>query len=197
MNFGEYSCIIDDPYLIEQMLAAENKQDFLSNIFSIAELNWQIDFYPNGNKEYNLGSFMVYLKLLSFRKSWKEIIVCRRISCPEAASSSTSIVSYTQNKSNGWDQNTLKLSELIELQPKKILFDINIRILKIIDIDNKIIFQDDQIGVSDSSKITDDENNTFQWKINRDLLMTMQSIYPSKCFESEIFQNQWCLRYAV
>ena len=197
LNYGSYSCIIDDPKLISTMLEANNKQDFISNKFEIAKLKWQINLYPNGNKASNSGSFMVYLKLLSLPKQWREIIVCRRIYCPEIDSSGTAIVSYTKNKSNSWDQGTLKLKELKDLQPQKLIFNINIRILKIINIDGQCIFQDDQIGASinDNDNKNDQSLQRFEWKINQSLINKMQTSYPSKCFESPIFQNQWCLRY--
>ena len=191
-NFGEYSCIIQDSKYIEQMISAKNKQDFITNRFKIAELDWQIIFYPNGSKQNNTGSFMVYLKLLSLPKSWKNIIVCRRISCTEFESSAPAVVEYTKNKSNGWDKGTLKLSELQEMQPQKLIFKIYIRILKINSIDNEILFQDDHIG---ASKLT--EAQSFQWKIDQNLMHKMQTSYYSKCFESPIFQNQWCLRYVL
>ncbi len=94
----------------------------------MCSLDWCIDVYPNGNRDDNVGSFNVYLKLLSSRN---KIIVCRRIYCKELHSSCTYITSYKKDKSNGWSSSTLSLNEVINSNMEEISFIIEIRILRI------------------------------------------------------------------
>eukprot|EP01083_Nonionella_stella_P055343 146000_1 len=98
---GEYSWIIKGDVLT-QILGAKNEQKFTSETFTMASLNWCMDTYPNGHKDNNIGSFKVFLKLLSLPPKGTKVIVCRRIYCQETESSYTCMTSYDKYGYWGW-----------------------------------------------------------------------------------------------
>eukprot|EP01084_Bolivina_argentea_P307855 532180_1 len=109
---GEYSWVIKGN-LLTNMLTAENKKKFQSSPFKMCGLRWCIDLYPNDKANDCVGSFGVYLKLLSLPQNANKIIICRRIHCKESQSSHTDIKSYKKDFSNGWTDYTLSLNEII------------------------------------------------------------------------------------
>eukprot|EP01084_Bolivina_argentea_P141528 248684_1 len=98
---------------LSKMKKAKNKDQFVSDTFEMACMNWCIKVYPNGNKDNNVGAFKVYLQLLSSPpQNGTKIIVFRRIYCKEYYSSFSWIETYKTKKSNGWPDYTLSLNEI-------------------------------------------------------------------------------------
>eukprot|EP01084_Bolivina_argentea_P036087 66793_1 len=80
---GEYVWQINGKQLLE-MKQAKNKDEFVSDTFEMASMNWCIQVWPNGCSDNNVGSFDVFLKLLSSPpQNGTKIIVFRRIYCKE------------------------------------------------------------------------------------------------------------------
>eukprot|EP01084_Bolivina_argentea_P295947 509630_1 len=127
------------------MKQAKNKDEFVSDTFEMASMNWCIQVYPNGNRDNNIGSFNVYLKLLSSPpQKGTKIIIFRRIYCKEYHSSYSAIISYKKDRSNGWPYYTLSLTEIKNSKLNTLTFIINIQILRIIKelyFGNKIMYQ--------------------------------------------------------
>eukprot|EP01084_Bolivina_argentea_P036088 66794_1 len=99
---GEYIWNIKGKQLSE-MKQAKNKDEFVSDTFEMASMNWCINLYSNGDIDNNIGSFCVFLKLLSSPpQNGTKIIVFRRIYCKEYYSSYSSIGSYKKNEGYGW-----------------------------------------------------------------------------------------------
>eukprot|EP01084_Bolivina_argentea_P141527 248683_1 len=98
---------------LSKMKQAKNKDVFVSDTFEMVSMNWCINVYSNGNRDNNIGSFKVYLKLLSSPpQNGTKIIVFRRIYCKEYYSSFSWIETYKTKKSNGWPDYTLSLNEI-------------------------------------------------------------------------------------
>eukprot|EP01084_Bolivina_argentea_P295945 509624_1 len=127
------------------MKQAKNKDQFLSDTFEIGLMNWCIYVYPNGNRDNNIGSFNVYLKLLSSPpQKGTKIIIFQRIYCEEYHSSDSEITSYEKDERNGWGDHTLPLNEIKNSKLNTLTFIINIQILRIIKelyFGNKIMYQ--------------------------------------------------------
>eukprot|EP01084_Bolivina_argentea_P257586 434014_1 len=95
---GKYSWVIKGN-LLTKMINAENGKEFQSSAFKMCGLRWCIVVYPNGGANDCVGSFNVWLKLLSLPQNGNKIIVCRRIYCKESQSSNTYISSYKKDSS--------------------------------------------------------------------------------------------------
>eukprot|EP01084_Bolivina_argentea_P206926 353162_1 len=98
---GEYTWNIKGKQLLE-MKQAKNKDEFVSDTFEMASMNWCVEVNPNGYSDNNVGAFDVWLKLLSSPpQNGTKIIVFRRIYCKEYYSSFSSIRSYKKDESKG------------------------------------------------------------------------------------------------
>ena len=69
--------------LLHKMKNANRKQKFASHAFKIAELNWLLEAYPNGDKDADQGFFKIYVKLLPLPTDWNHIMARQRIQCTE------------------------------------------------------------------------------------------------------------------
>eukprot|EP01084_Bolivina_argentea_P139280 245030_1 len=79
MYEGEYIWKIKGSKLSE-MKKAKNKDEFVSDIFEMGCMNWCIEVCPNGESDDNIGSFDVYVKLLSSPpQNGTKIIIFKRI----------------------------------------------------------------------------------------------------------------------
>eukprot|EP01084_Bolivina_argentea_P166067 288412_1 len=92
---------IHNPKLLNKIIDAKNKEMFVSDVFSLADLYWQIEIhaYPNGWEKDRMGSFDVFIKLLSLPASLQSVIINRTIQCPQTQSSCTSISTYVFQQS--------------------------------------------------------------------------------------------------
>eukprot|EP01084_Bolivina_argentea_P279610 478041_1 len=97
-------------------------------------MNWCIEVYPNGNRDNNVGSFNVFLKLLSSpSQNGTKTIVFQRIYCKEYHSSYSGISPYEKDDSYGWGDYSLSLNEIQNSKLNTLTVIINIQILKIIN----------------------------------------------------------------
>eukprot|EP01084_Bolivina_argentea_P025922 48192_1 len=94
---GTYTWNINDRKLLNKIVNAKNGERFYSDVFAIGELNWKIQINPNGWQKERMGSFDVYVKLLSLPTSWESVIINRIIQCPQTESSQTSISTYNKS----------------------------------------------------------------------------------------------------
>merc|ERR1719474_201464 len=100
MDSGEYTWDVDKQTL-QRMKKSANKTKFPSPTFKIAGLSWQIGCYPNGNKEANIGSFMVFVKSVSMPDHWKHIECCVQIHCNETMTGHQLYYQYHKGRSLG------------------------------------------------------------------------------------------------
>eukprot|EP01084_Bolivina_argentea_P255037 428877_1 len=77
LNGGTYTWRITDAQMIKSMLNAENMQVFESKIFEIANLKWQLLFYPNGCKPKFRGKLSVQLKPIGIPQMISKIVFFR------------------------------------------------------------------------------------------------------------------------
>ena len=188
--YGEYAWDLnEDNGLLKKFIECECKESLTGDTFKIGKLPFALEAYPNGDDDRNNGSFMLYLTLLSTPDQYKQIIFNLRLFCKETHSSFTSIAIFTsQRNSAGWSQDTVKLTEIKEINDlNQLSIGCNINILKIIDIDNNIIYK-----YKNPSQIT--SPITFTWNIDENLMNQFKNCRVGRSFESEIFDKMWCLR---
>eukprot|EP01083_Nonionella_stella_P163825 540483_1 len=83
MDSGTYTWHIDKPSLVRRILSAKWKDEFTSDVFQSATLNWNIELCPNGYSQKGKGLCCVYVRLLGMPSSWKSIFFQLRIECPQ------------------------------------------------------------------------------------------------------------------
>eukprot|EP01084_Bolivina_argentea_P255036 428876_1 len=87
LNGGTYTWRITDPKMVKSMLNAGNMQVFESKIFEIANLKWQLLFYPNGHELKHKGLFCVRLKPICVPQMISKIVFFRNIRILETGTS--------------------------------------------------------------------------------------------------------------
>eukprot|EP01084_Bolivina_argentea_P305641 528019_1 len=91
---GQYTWEIKGNKL-SKMMKAESGEVFESDTFEMASMNWCIKVAPNGDTDDSVGSFGVFLKLLSSPpQNGTKIKIFKRIHCKEYHSSHSIISSY-------------------------------------------------------------------------------------------------------
>ena len=137
MTFGSYKWEINDYDIIKSFYKSfKNGNKYESNIFEIGKLNWRIEAYPNGYHKDSVGSFKLYVKLLSLPPKWNNVIVCRTTQCLQSMSKVTNICMYKKDESYGWTTGSLLLKEIKEQKYKTLTFIVTMRILQINLIDD-------------------------------------------------------------
>ena len=112
MDNGKYLFRIDDD-LLDQMQQAARKQKLTSKTINVCEIDWVMEFYPNGTSDNNAGNFGVYLTLSSFPEKWSSITLSYNIKCNGTLSSFSHYTKLTEtDNSFGWVLNTMTLSEI-------------------------------------------------------------------------------------
>eukprot|EP01084_Bolivina_argentea_P262209 443362_1 len=191
MSRGEHRWIIDEKQL-NTMVQAKNKSKFISPKFKMSHLIWQLECYPNGNSPQSVGSFNLYLRLMSMPLAWKDITICRTFKCKETQSGYTAVSKYQKDTSLGWPDFTLTMSDINSRIHwlKQLKFIINIKILQIrLNKNDGQIFYENKINPFKSLS-----KQTIKWKINDDLLHEMKQSYFKKGFVSPIYNDIWCYR---
>ena len=182
---GEYTWNINNENT-NQMQNANNKQHFTSDIFKIAELNWQLAVFPNGKREVDKGSFRINLVATSFPMEWKSAITHVTYRCNETKSARSNVYIITKdNKLFGWGTNVMLFDEIRNLN--QLSMTINITILKIILQNNEILYQQPK-PIPTNAKIT--------WNIDKSLFSNMKLCHNGKLYESPLYYDIWCLRIA-
>jgi len=183
---------------LTQMRQSMNQRKFLSSVFEINRLEWQIEAYPNGYRSNmsDVGSFQIFLKLIKipYDIDWmgNELVIFS----PQVKSSYSRISQYNDGTSKGWADYCLGLNEIKrDRKLEKLTFTIQLQILRINNqfartVDDKIIYQS---PIYFPSTI---KHQQFKWKIDGLLMSKMQGAYPGKQFESAIFNKMWCLNVA-
>ena len=124
MDAGNYTWMINDQ-LLQKMKNAKNKDQFVSDTFRIAELNWRAITYPNGKSDNDQGSFEVSIESLSLPKQWESINVRLSCRCNESQTSYTNTAKYTQITSLfTWGENRMILAEIEDLNQLSISINI-------------------------------------------------------------------------
>ena len=104
LNSGSYTCKITDSKLLNQILNSEPGDAYTSDIFEIC---W------NGYLKDQVGSFMVYLKLVLLPETWKNIDIMFTIESPQTFSKKTSLYSFKKSCGRGWGKGTLYIINFI------------------------------------------------------------------------------------
>ena len=167
--------------LLTKIKNANNKQKFVSPIFKMCELNWQLLAYPNGQHNESSGSFILFLKLLAIPGQWKHIVVDRRLECLETKSSTTSTsLTMTKEDTTGWAARTMLFEEIQSLQALSIKVDITIQ--KIVLNDNDKILYENKIVAPTQSKYT--------WVIDQEFFNIIKKSHAGKTIISDIYDTR-------
>eukprot|EP01083_Nonionella_stella_P064495 168127_1 len=191
MNKGEHRWCIDTK-LLQTMITAKCMEKFISPTFKMCHLVWQIEAYPNGNTPSSIGSFNIYLRLISIPSAWKNITICRTFKCNETQSGYTAVSQYDKTTSLGWPDFTLSLQDIKTrihwLNPLQFMIQIKVLQIRLHKNDSQI-FYEQKLDPYKALK-----HQSFSWAINRDLLHEMKQSYFRKGFVSPILNDMWCLR---
>ena len=72
-NSGYYEWCIKNKELLHKMMTAKNGDKFASQEFTMCNLKWQIEVYPNGHDQSAEGRVRIMLKLLRMPQSFQKI----------------------------------------------------------------------------------------------------------------------------
>ena len=179
---GEYKWTIDGS-LLTKINNAKNGQEFTSNRFKIGQITWQIELCPNGENQYQLGSCLIFLTLVSMPSKWKDVTITRTIQSIQTYSKQINVVRYATADSNGWTAGVLSLQEIQKYS--KLEFLIKIKILQIKLKKNSLIYYSLNFRINKTQKI--------KWKMNKHQLEILQQSTIGKRSFSNIYDNLWSI----
>jgi len=191
MDCGEHQWVIDSSK-IKPMVQAKNMEKFISPKFKMSCLTWQLEAYPNGNTPSTVGSFNLFLRLITMPAAWKNISICRTFTCNETHSGYTAVSRYEKNTSLGWPDFNCSLKDIKNRWHwiKQLTFTITVKILQIRLVKNDgELFYENRVDPYRSLK-----KQKISWKLDPDTLHEMKQAYFKKGFVSPIYNNMWCLR---
>eukprot|EP01083_Nonionella_stella_P275542 935850_1 len=187
MDSGTYTWHIDKPSLVRRILSANWQDEFTSDVFQIATLNWRIELNPNGYHEKAKGLCGVFVRLLGMPSSWKSIFCQLRIECPQIQNKMVFPRSYMYNKAIAYGGYISSFEDLKASCDKALTFVITIHMARItLKEDNKILFQ---MRTNKYKRKTQ-----LQWKIDEEMMKKLKSFDKGKGICSDILNDIWCLR---
>eukprot|EP01083_Nonionella_stella_P218093 782402_1 len=183
---GKYSWVVDAE-LLRKMKDAKPAQQFLSNKFKMAGLEWQITAYPQGksaaDKTWRSTEFDVVVSQLSHLPNCR-MLFRARIGCKELETSETKIPEYGSMEWTDRD-GFARYAEL-----KQMTLTVEIQILQTYNqTSNETEYYRHQTFYEQPIKTTQ-----LEWHIDETLLQQMKTSPHNKCFESQIFNKMWSLR---
>eukprot|EP01084_Bolivina_argentea_P143562 252044_1 len=183
----EFTWTITDGTLTSFYTYKPGQQYINSPTFTLCNLKWKIDIYPNGYQLDTKGSFKIYIELLSMPKTAQNIIVCRTIRCDEPNIKITNICQYKKSVATGWKRGTLLLNEIKQKQYKSLTFRIRIKILQ-------INFNTKKQLCNPNRDATYPKKFKVKWKLSGNVMKTMKESTAGKKYESKMFHDMWCLQ---
>eukprot|EP01083_Nonionella_stella_P141915 438113_1 len=156
--------------------------NIVSDVFRIAQLNWQIDLHPR-----MLGGLCgFFIKLLELPSSWKSIFCQLHIECPEMQIKLVLPLSY---KHVGYQRHGTYISSFKDFESscnQQLTFVITIHIARItLKEDKAILFQ--MATNKYRPKVQ------LQWKIGEEMMKQLKSFVKPKGICSDIYNDIWCL----
>eukprot|EP01084_Bolivina_argentea_P237257 398783_1 len=192
-NSGDHTWIIDNNTLIHNILTAKNGEMFESIPFSMCNLRWTIQLYPNGGNLASKGSVMIRLRLLSQSSIHKIKLICSMFDNFTLSCSTYEAMLTTEC---GWISRVLLLSEWISLNPQYLSITVSIQILKLI-LNNKysnLLLSQFKLNNSNTIKSHNKPKIQFKYILSKQTINMFQKSYYGKRFESSIFgNNMWRL----
>ena len=95
LNRGSYQWKIKSTQQIQKILTSQPDICFNSDVFEMCKLQWMLQLYPNGHltPTNTTGDVGLFVKILIFPKSWKNILVHQTLICHE-----TNTISYNMQR---------------------------------------------------------------------------------------------------
>eukprot|EP01084_Bolivina_argentea_P234737 395164_1 len=199
-NSGHYTWIINDKPLINNILNAANGKVCESKPFTMRNMQWTIQLYPNGDKEQHKGSVMIYLKLLSIPKIIQKVVARNSILCDKTFASYGNIREYTHTN-NIWGfpdrSGTLLLSEWKSLNTENLAITVDVNVIKII-LHTEAVSNSIDFGLLPhfwiNKKQLFPDKWTFMYTFDSNTLNTFKKAYVGKSFESNVIDNTFKLQ---
>jgi len=200
---GSYVWEVAESVEVADFLAAGNGKLLKSKPFSIGHLMWLLEAFPNGDREDNIGSFMIYLTLVQLPPQWQRVTFLLRLFNQETCSSFTGIATYSVSaNSGGWSDGTMLLADLKECMQQssvnKISLGCQITILALrneksnSNHDYQYPLRPEYIHMLKAPNPI----LQLQWLVDTPLLQRFKTANNGKKFESDIFYDCWSLRCA-
>ena len=95
MNSGHYTWTVDDPKMTSSILGAKHRQKAKSRPFTMANLRWELEVYPNGNRDNVPGFVNIYLNLHALPAALEEIELALCIRCDKSSVGHSDIAQYS------------------------------------------------------------------------------------------------------
>lgn len=188
---GSYSWLVDGATL-SSMKSAANEEEFVSDWFGIASMDWRLSANPNGWKDDNVGSFSLFLTTGASMEG-EEAIVFFKMKCKELDSGYAQISSFKKNGCWGWSPFCLSFDELANCGLNAITFVVEVCVLRVIDISTKkeeILYQHQLTSKQIPNRFE------FEWNIDSKTTQKMKNAYNGKYFVSSILNEMWMVQVA-
>ena len=194
-NAGSFTWNIIDKNLIQNILNAPNKQKFESKPFTIAQLQWILQLYPNGSRDDNKGSVKVYLKLLAMPAGLDSIICSRVISYNQTFANHSYISTFNKSGHRLGVPDGLLILEWQSLISDKLAISVAIRILQLGLKKESNFLRISRLGsylqhqnIANKTYTNDSE---YVYIVDQALLNSMKRWPWGKGVSSNIFDNLW------
>ena len=166
------------PFQIQKFTSSSVGAAYHSDFFeSEKNTKWQMNVYPNGWKEENAGSCLLYLRLKSMPESYGALMVYYNIRCNETGASFQGMMIHDKSLSCRWHNRTQLLSELCTLN--QISFSCKFRILRINDKDGNPIYKY-PLRISSVP-----QKEQFKWTVDQALIQQMAKATVGKRFAAD------------
>eukprot|EP01084_Bolivina_argentea_P036048 66723_1 len=137
-HMTSYTWKVTDATLLNKIKSAANKDLFSSPSFTICNLRWYLELYPNGTDESSKGCCNLFLYLIMLPKKVSKIIFRRRLKHQETDTLSNIQTSFKEgDTSTGWSDSKLKTNKIQKYNT--LTFSVDIQILGIFDQDENDI----------------------------------------------------------
>ena len=95
INSGHYTWTVNDPHLTKNMLQAKHRQKAKSHPFTMANLRWELEIYPNGSRDNEPGFVNIYLNLHALPAALQQIELALCIRCDQTSVGHSDIAQYS------------------------------------------------------------------------------------------------------
>ena len=196
-NSGNYGWKIRDKQLVQNILNAKNGDIFETKPFMMANLQWVLRLYPNGDKEAHKGNIQILLKLVTMPPTLNNITTAFTIFLPQTMTFWTDITNMTKNGgAAGFPPRKLFLSTWKQMEIQEITIITSVKIQKL-----QLKKNSDYLSLCNVSNVTLKTINytnkiKFVDKItNNDVMNMIKKSWPGRLIESELLDNIWKLQY--
>eukprot|EP01083_Nonionella_stella_P106065 305548_1 len=184
LPMSSYQWLISDASFISKIKNAQNADYFPSQIFMLHSLKWVMQICPNGSSPNREGYFNWYLHLASLSTKISKLYVFYRILLEETQSLyEYRTIFQCRQPGKGWGNDKLLFPDACKLDT--FTFKLDVMMIDVFDANgNKI---NDKYKEYVSPIIDSVIRDSFEWKIDTELMQKIKNAPNGKHFDSEMF----------